>query len=55
MQRKVVEFAHSLTGSIPSGTPGNQLLRFAGTMTEAEAKEMMDAIEDCERVDPNEW
>jgi hypothetical protein len=24
-------------------------------MTEAEAKEMMDAIEDCERVDPNEW
>ena len=55
LQRKVVEFAHSLAGSAPRGTPGDQLLRFAGTMTEEEAKEMMAAIEDCERIDPNEW
>ena len=55
LQRKVVEYAHSLAGSVPRGTPGDQLLRFAGTMTEEEAKEMMEAIEDCERIDPNEW
>jgi hypothetical protein len=55
LQRKVVEYAHSLAGSVPRGTPGDQLLRFAGTMTEEEAKEMMEATEDCERIDPNEW
>lgn len=55
LQRKVVEFAHSLAGSAPRGTPGDQLLRFAGTMTAEDAKEMMAAIEDCERIDPNEW
>jgi hypothetical protein len=56
LQRKVVEFAHSLTQEKPRGIPGDQLLRFAGTMSEEEAKEMMTAIEeDCERIDANEW
>lgn len=55
-QRRVLDFAHALAGSTPRGVPGSQLLRFAGTMTQEEAKEMLTAIEeDCERVDPDEW
>lgn len=55
-QRRVLDFARVLGGSTPRGVPGSQLLQFAGTMTEQEAKEMLTAIEeDCERVDPDEW
>ena len=55
-QRRVLDVAHALGGSTPRGVPGSQLLQFAGTMTKAEAKEMLTAIEeDCEQVDPNEW
>lgn len=50
LQRKVVQYAHSLTQAEPQGTPGDQLLEFAGILTPEEAKEMMDAIEDgCEQ------
>lgn len=56
LQRKVVDFAHSLVQSKPRGTPGKQLLEFAGILTSEEADAMMAAIEeDCERIDPNEW
>lgn len=56
LQRKVVDFAHSLTEAKPRGTPGRGLLQFAGILSPEEAKEMMDAIEEgCERVEPNEW
>jgi hypothetical protein len=56
LQRKVVDFAHSLAESRPRGTPGRQLLEFAGILSPEEAKAMMAAIEeDCERIDPNEW
>lgn len=55
LQRKVVEYAHSLTEPVPRGISGDKLLRFAGTMTEEEANEMMEAVEDCRRIDPNEW
>jgi hypothetical protein len=56
LQQKVVDFAHSLAESTPRGTPGRQLLSFAGILSPEEAKAMTDAIEeDCERVDPNEW
>lgn len=55
-QRRVLDFAHALGGSTPRGVPGSQLLQFAGTMTDEEAKEMLTAIEeDCEQVDPDEW
>jgi len=55
LQRKVVEYAHSLTESAPRGISGDKLLRFAGTLSEEEAKEMMEAVKDCRRIDPNEW
>jgi hypothetical protein len=56
LQQKVVDFAHSLAQPRPRGTPGDELLQFAGIMTPSEADEFLRGIEqDCERVDPNEW
>jgi hypothetical protein len=55
-QRRVVDFATRLARSAHKGTPGNTLLRFAGTMDPADAKAMMDAVElGCERIDRNTW
>jgi hypothetical protein len=56
MQRRVLDFARTLRESMLRGTPGRELLRFAGTMTPAEADEFLRGIEeDCERIDPREW
>jgi hypothetical protein len=56
LQRRVIAFADALVLSNPKGTPGRDLLRFAGTLGEDSAREMQEAIEDaCERVDVNEW
>jgi hypothetical protein len=56
LQRRVIAFADALVLSNPQGTPGRDLLRFAGTLDEDSAREMQEAIEDaCERVDVNEW
>jgi hypothetical protein len=56
LQRKVVDFAHSLAQPKTRGTPGRQLLQFAGILSPEEATAMMAAIEeDCERIDPTEW
>jgi hypothetical protein len=51
MQKHVVEYAKSLVESSPQGTPGSELMKFAGIMTPEEAKEFLQAIEeDCERI-----
>ena len=56
LQRRVIAFADALVLSNPKGTPGRDLLRFAGTLDEDSAREMQEAIEDaCEQVDVNEW
>jgi hypothetical protein len=55
-QKLVVDFAKSLgaNGSRPRGTPGHELLKFAGTISHEDAEQMMQAIEEeCERIDPN--
>jgi len=55
-QREVLRFAEELAKSRPKGTPGKDLLRFAGTISPEDAEEMRRAIEeDCERIDPDEW
>jgi len=46
LQRKVVDFAHSLAQSRPRGTPGRELLEFAGILSPEEATAMSDAIEE---------
>ncbi|MFB3920840.1 MAG: hypothetical protein ACE145_03915 [Terriglobia bacterium] len=55
-QKKVLTFARSLAERELKGTPGKDLLRFAGAFPEEDLKEMARIIEeDCERVDPSEW
>ena len=56
MQEQVLRFAVSLTHVTPPGTPGIELLRFAGRLDPVSAREMREAIEsECERVDADQW
>jgi hypothetical protein len=53
-QRKVLDFARRLTE--PTGTPGQNLVRFAGSIDPADLDAMSRAIEEgCEKIDPNAW
>jgi hypothetical protein len=54
-QQKVLEFARCLSEQRPKGVPGDRLLRFAGMFTEEEAKEFLQASEECRKVDADEW
>jgi hypothetical protein len=58
-QARVVEFARSLAGAVPTkkvGVPGKDLLRFAGTISEEDARQMIEAIEEgCEQIDASKW
>lgn len=55
-QWRVLEFARALALSTPRGVPGQQLLRFAGTVPPDDVEAMRAAIEQhCERVDADEW
>lgn len=56
LQRQVLEFVRSLVKAEIRGTPGQQLLRFAGSIPSDDLQLMREAIEqDCERVDIDEW
>ena len=56
LQRQVLDFARALRESVLRGTPGERLLKFAGTMSPSEADEFLRRIEeDCEQVNPNDW
>ena len=56
LQWRVLEFARTLVGSKIRGVSGQQLLRFAGTISPDDLQLMRVAIEqDCERIDLNEW
>ena len=56
LQRQVLEFVRSLVQAEVRGTPGQQLLRFAGSISSADLRLMREAIEqDCEQVDVDEW
>lgn len=55
-QWRVLEFTRALVLSAPHGVPGQQLLRFAGTIPQNDVQLMREIIEqECERVDTNEW
>jgi hypothetical protein len=52
LQRRVLDFARRLTE--PTGTPGRNLMRFAGTIDPADLEAMSRAIErGCEKIDPH--
>jgi len=56
LQWRVLEFTRSLTLPTPRGVPGQQLLRFAGTISSDDAHLMREEIEHgCEKIDANEW
>ncbi|MFQ5854861.1 MAG: hypothetical protein ACE5LU_04355 [Anaerolineae bacterium] len=56
LQRRILDFAQALALSLPKGTPGKQLLRFAGIIEPDDIEAMSQAIEaGCEKVDANEW
>ncbi|MGB8647209.1 MAG: hypothetical protein WCF84_18370 [Anaerolineae bacterium] len=56
LQWRVLEYTRELANAIPHGVPGEQLLRFAGTISLDDLQLMQEIIEQgCERVDANEW
>lgn len=58
LQRRAQELVHGLAVSTsrPEGTPGKELLRFAGIFNETTARQMERAIEEgCERIDLDAW
>lgn len=56
LQRQVLAFVRSLAKAEVRGTPGQQLLRFAGSVPSDDLQLMREAIEqDCERIDVGEW
>jgi len=56
LQWQVLEFVRALVKAEVRGTPGSQLLRFAGSIPPDDLKLMREAIEqDCERVDLDDW
>ena len=56
LQKQVLEFVRSLVKAEVRGTPGQQLLHFAGSVPSDDLQLMREAIEqDCERVDIGEW
>ena len=56
LQARVLEFTRALASSTPHGTPGQQLLRFAGAIPLEDVHLMSEAIErGCEQVDSDEW
>jgi len=53
-QRKVLDFARHLAS--PAGTPGRNLLRYAGSIEPADLESMAQAIQEgCEKIKPNAW
>lgn len=56
MQQQVLDFVESLKPTAVRGTPGRNLLRFAGTINLGDLLLMQQAIEaGCEQVILNEW
>lgn len=54
-QTRILDLARTLAAA-PAGTPGRNLLRFAGMFEVEDARRMAAAIEEgCERVDSDEW
>jgi len=57
LQRKVLDYITHLNGTgIPPGTPGKKLIKLAGTLSNEDAEELKQIIEEgCEKIDYNEW
>jgi hypothetical protein len=55
-KRRVLQIIQSMQERPHRGTPGNELLSFAGTISKSDLTKMEQAIEkDCEKVNIDEW
>lgn len=55
-QQLILDLSRSLSNDITEGVAGKDLLKFSGTITKQDLKEMEKAIEEkCEKVDVNGW
>jgi hypothetical protein len=52
-QQQVLAYAQAL--SFERKVSGRSLLRFAGAIPLDDLERMENAIEDCEKIDPDEW
>jgi hypothetical protein len=56
LQQQVLDYVKKLIATARRGTPGQDLLRFAGMIPAEDLRVMRQAIEDdCEQVDWHEW
>lgn len=56
LQRKVLAYCDALEQPSVPGVSGKSLERFMGTLDDASAREMIEAIEEgCEGIDHREW
>lgn len=56
LQKQVLNYVKELKKNHEPGSPGQRLLRFAGTISMDDLEIMSDVIEkDCGRIDKNEW
>lgn len=56
LQEQVLQLVRELDSTTLRGTPGKDLLQFAGTIPTSDLELMKEAIErGCEQVDLNEW
>ncbi|HON78691.1 MAG TPA: hypothetical protein PK544_09395 [Spirochaetota bacterium] len=56
LQKKVSDFARALVLVRGNGTPGSELVRFSGTIGNADARKIRETIRsECGRIDHNEW
>ncbi len=55
-QRRVLQLIQSMQERSKRGTPGKDLLSFAGSISESDLSEMEQSIEqDCEKVNTDKW
>ena len=54
-QVKLLDFINSLIEGSQESSNKNSLLKFVGVFDKEDLKEMEDAIEDCEKIDEDEW
>ena len=55
-QKQVLDFALELSGKLPAGISGEELLEFVGLFPPEDLEQMKRAIEEgCEQIDASEW
>jgi hypothetical protein len=55
-QLRLLAVARDIRSEAPKGTPWSEIKHLVGTLPDADAREIMAAIDEgCENIDTNEW